>query len=46
MTALAYGSKACYLGNQKLLANSRSLIARNLRLLNPAWQISGGTDGH
>jgi len=46
MTALVYGSKACCLGNQKLLANSRSLIARNLRLLNSAGQISGGSDGH
>jgi hypothetical protein len=46
MTALVYGSKACSLGNQKLLANSRSLIARNLRLLNPTWEISGGADGH
>jgi hypothetical protein len=38
-------AKASCLENKKRLASSRSLIARSRRLLNPAWQISGGADG-
>lgn len=37
-------SKTCCHANGKLLAQSRLLIARARRLLNPAWTISGSSD--
>jgi hypothetical protein len=44
MTTLVFESKARCVENQKLLAGSRLLIARSRRLLNPAFEISGGSN--
>jgi hypothetical protein len=45
MTTLVADSKARCLENQRLLARSRLLIARSRRLLNPAFEIAGGSRG-
>jgi hypothetical protein len=45
MTTLVADSKARCLESRKLLAASRLLIVRSRRLLNPAFEISGGSRG-
>src|SRR6184192_3746260 len=45
MTVLVYESKARCLENRRLLADSRLIIDRSRRLLNPAQNISGASDG-
>jgi hypothetical protein len=44
MTTLIAESKTRCLENRRLLAGSRSLISRSRRFLNPAFEISGGSD--
>ena len=44
MTVLVYESKVRCLENRRRLADSRFVIARSRRLLNPAFEISGGSD--
>src|SRR5438093_3131763 len=44
MTVLVSETKARCLENRRLVAGSRLLIARGRRLLNPAFEISGGSD--
>ena len=44
MTVLVSETKARCLENRRLVAGSRLLIARSRRLLNPAFEISGGSD--
>jgi len=45
MTVLVYESKVRCLENRRLLADSRLIIDRSRRLLNPAQNISGASDG-
>jgi hypothetical protein len=44
MTALVSQSRARCLESARLLADSRLLIARSRRLLNPAWGVAGASD--
>ena len=45
MTRLVAQSKALCHDNRKLLTDTRLLMARSRRLLNPAFEISGGSSG-
>ena len=45
MTVLVYESKVRCLENRRLLADSRLIIARSRRLLNPAQSLSGASNG-